>query len=222
MRLLATLGVCSIVAVAGCGGGSGTTTRTDEEPAIVETTESARNAAVSSAADAFAGGTVTPVKAAPELGLRTWDGRPVRLADYRGKAVFVTFLYTSCPDICPVIIDNLVRVKDRLGPAGKNVRVVVISVDPERDTPAAIKRFLVAHRALGDVDYLIGSPAQLKAAWARWGIGARVNKDNPALIEHSGVIWGVDTRGRRATFYPATGFDIDDIAGDARLLLTTR
>lgn len=222
MRVFATFGVCGLVALAGCGGGSGQTARSDEGPAIVGTSESPRAAAVANSESAFAGGTVTPIKAAPELGLRTWDGKPARLADYRGKAVFVTFLYTSCPDICPVIIDNLVRVKDRLGPDGSKLRIVVISVDPERDTPAAIKKFLVAHRALGDVDYLIGSPAQLKAAWARWGIGARVNKDNPALIEHSGVIWGVDTRGRRATFYPATGFDIDDIAGDARVLLTTR
>ncbi len=168
----------------------------------------------------FSGGTLAPVKAAPELGLRTWNGRRVTMADYKGKAVLVTFLYVNCPDVCPLIVDNLVRVKDRLGPAGgKRLRIVAVSVDPAGDTPAAVKRFLVTHRASKDVDYLIGSRDQLEAVWARWGIGARVSKDNPALVEHSGVIWGVDTHGRRTTFYPASGFDVADIEGDVRILL---
>ena len=217
MRRAAAFGLTAVLAVAGCGGGD--VTGSDQGPAVVETTATSTPPGGDDAAARFSGGTVTPVKAAPELGLRTWNGRRVTMADYKGQVVLVTFLYVNCPDICPLIVDNLVRVKDRLGPAGKRVRIVAVSVDPTGDTPAAVKRFLVTHRAQGDVDYLIGSRRQLEAAWARWGIGARVNTDNPELVEHSGVIWGVDARGRRATFYPASGFDVADIEGDVRLLL---
>lgn len=212
MRRLPTAAaaVAAAILMAGCGGGG------NGEPADVETEPVA---ATTDDGPAFSGGKVSPLIPAPELGLRNWDGTPVRMSDYRGKAVLVTFLYTRCPDICPLTIDNLVRVKTRLGPKGRRLAIVVVSVDPKGDTPANVRRFLVNHRALGRADYLIGGPRALEAAWARWGIAAQESKDNPALIEHSGVIWGVDTRGRRATFYPVSGFDVADIEGDIRLML---
>lgn len=220
MRRLAALGAIAVLALAGCGGSSGQRT---ESPSVAEVTAPAKPTSttpgIAVAEPEYLGGTVKPVRAAPELGLRTWDGRRVTMADYAGKAVLVTFLYVHCPDVCPLIVDNLSRVKDRLGPAGKKLRVVAVSVDPAGDTPAAVKDFLTTHRALKDIDYLVGSQDQLAAAWSRWGIGARVDKQNHALIEHSGVIWGIDAQGRRATFYPATGFDVADIESDVRLLL---
>ncbi len=220
-------------ALAGCGGsqtspagqdGAATTTAGTTSRAVglgsSSTTDGGpADVATETTGGRFKGGTVSPVVAAPELGLRTYDGRPVRLADYRGRAVLVTFVYTRCPDICPLIVDNLVRVTTGLGPDAKRLRVVAVSVDPAGDTPAAVKRFLTAHRALGKVDYLVGSRKQLEAVWARWGIAARTSKDNPELIEHSGVIWGVDPQGRRVTFYPAVGFDAADIEGDVRQML---
>lgn len=202
---LAALAAGAAVTVAGCGG-SGSAGGTAATTATTSTS-------------AFKGGTVDPVVAAPELGLKTFDGRTVRMADLRGKVALVTFVYANCPDVCPLIIDNLVRVKRGLGPDAKRMRIVAVSVDPAGDTPARIRRFLVAHRALGKVDYLVGSPKQLEAAWARWGILARRSKDNPALIEHSGWVWGVDAQGRRATFYPAVGFDPADIESDVRAML---
>jgi protein SCO1/2 len=210
------LGLAAVAA--GCGGGgktaeTGTTTATTGGAATQTLTTDAAEVAE------YSGGTVSPITAAPELGLHTWNGKDVRIGDYRGKAVLVTFVYTSCPDVCPLIVDNLVRVKERLGPDAKRLQIVSVSVDPEGDTPVAVKRFLSAHRAMGRVDYLIGSRRQLEAAWARWGIAARVDKDHPGLVEHSGVIWGVDPKGRRVTFYPASGFDVADIESDVRNLL---
>jgi protein SCO1/2 len=212
-----TVAALLAIAAAGCGGGTSTAPSADTGPAVVETTPAA--AARAPAGRDFSGGTVSPVKPAPELGLRAPNGKLVRIADYKGKVVLVTFLYVNCPDICPLIVDNLVRVKERLGPDGKRVSIVAVSVDPNGDTPAAVQAFLKTHRAQGKVDYLLGSSDQLEAAWARWGIGARANPDNPELIEHSGVIWGLDRKGRRTTFYPASGFDAADIEGDVRLLL---
>src|ERR1700686_1174934 len=54
-----------------------------------------------------AAGTLTPVKAAPPLTLHNYLGQPVNIASYRGKAVLVTFIYTHCPDVCPLITSNL-------------------------------------------------------------------------------------------------------------------
>jgi protein SCO1/2 len=218
--LTALLGTAALAA--GCGGDSETsaTSRSSQ----TTTTETATTTATTTAdpvadVEEYSGGTVSPVTAAPELGLHTWNGKDVRIGDYRGQAVLVTFVYTNCPDVCPLIVDNLVRVEERLGPDGKRLQIVLVSVDPERDTPQAVKRFLTRHRAHGRVDYLIGSRRQLEGAWARWGIAAHVDKANPNLVEHSGVIWGVDPKGRRVTFYPASGFDVADIESDVRSLL---
>jgi len=223
MRAMLTALLGMAVLAAGCGGDTETSATSPSSQATA--TETGATTPVTTTADPvadveeYSGGTVSPVTAAPELGLRTWNGKDVRIGDYRGQAVLVTFVYTNCPDVCPLIVDNLVRVKERLGPDGKRLRIVSVSVDPEGDTPQAVKRFLTRHRAKGRVDYLIGSRRQLEGAWARWGIAARVDKSHPHLIEHSGVIWGIDPRGRRVTFYPASGFDVADIEGDVRNLL---
>ena len=217
MRRLAALGITAALAVAGCGGSSAQ--RSGQSSAVAKRTPTSTAPGPAGAEPGYLGGTVRPVSAAPELGLRTWDGRRITMADYKGKAVLVTFLYVHCPDVCPLIVDNLSRVKHRLGPAGKKLRIVAVSVDPTGDTPAAVRDFLTTHHALKDIDYLVGTQDQLAAAWSRWGIGARVDKQNHELIEHSAVIWGIDAKGRRATFYPATGFDVADIESDVRLLL---
>jgi protein SCO1/2 len=184
---------------------------TDEGPAIVETTPETPSR--------FAGGEVSPVVAAPQLGLRRWDGKRTRIGDYNGKVVLVTFIYASCPDICPAITDKLIKVKRRLGKDGKNLAIVAVSVDPDRDTPATVQSFLRGHQALGKMDYLIGSQEELQTVWENWGVAARVSPSDPKLIDHSGVIWGVDPKGRRVTFYPATGFGVEEIASDVRVML---
>lgn len=223
MRAMLTVLLGAATVAAGCGGGSGTsaTNRSPETGAPGTGAATSPTTTTDPVADVaeYSGGSVSPVTAAPELGLHTWSGKDVRIGDYRGKAVLVTFVYTHCPDVCPVIVDNLVRVKQRLGREAKRLEIVAVSVDPEGDTPGAVRRFLTAHRAHGRVDYLLGSRRQLEATWTRWGIAARADTANPELVEHSGVIWGVDPKGRRVTFYPASGFDVADIESDVRSLL---
>jgi len=194
--------------LAGCGGGSSGSGGGTASPA-----------ATTAAEGALRGGTVNPPLPAPELGLRDVEGKLVRIADLRGRVALVTFVYTHCPDVCPLIADNLRRVKVGLGPDGKRLALVAVSVDPKGDTPASIRTFLRAHRLTGLMEYLHGSRKQLEAVWARWGIAARVPKGSPELVEHSGVIWGVDTRGRRVVLYPAVGFKASDIEADVRTLL---
>ena len=90
----------------------------------------------------FAGGRVSPPHEAPAISLRDASGAPVTLAGQRGRYVLVTFLYTHCPDVCPLIASNLNGAVRALGARGKNVRVLAISVDPKGDTPAAVRAYV--------------------------------------------------------------------------------
>lgn len=158
-----------------------------------------------------------PVHRAPALLLRNYDGRWVDLAQYRGRAVLVTFIYTHCPDVCPLIVGNLHTALGQLGRDAHKVKIVAVSTDPKGDTPSTVRRFLKAHQMTGRMDYLLGSASQLRRVWARWGIAARRDKETPELVEHSALIYGITAGGKITVAYPAN-FKPRWIAHDAPLL----
>src|SRR3954462_11288728 len=80
------------------------------------TTKLPNNAKKVAPANGFVGATLTPVRQAPPIALRNYLGKPVSLAQYRGKAELVTFLYVHCPDVCPAIASALRVVRQQLGP----------------------------------------------------------------------------------------------------------
>src|SRR5918992_4025838 len=98
---------------------------------------------------------------APDFALTSQDNQPVTLQDFRGKVVAVTFIYTSCPDTCPLLTMKMAQVQDDLGPRfGTKVAFVSITVDPEHDTPEVLKHYAEAF----DADpagwaFLTGPPA---------------------------------------------------------------
>ena len=88
------------------------------------------------------------IGAAPNFALTSQDGAEVTLAALRGKVVAVTFIYTSCPDVCPMLTDKLARVQDELGSDfGTKVAFVSITTDPELDTPGVLKEYAAAFDA---------------------------------------------------------------------------
>ena len=143
-----------------------------------------------------------PAKAAPALVLRNYTGTPVRLSSLRGRAVFVTFVYTHCPDVCPLIVASLAAAERQLGPRSARIRILAVTVDPRRDTPAAIRAFLRARDAVGRMDYLIGSPRQLAPIWKRWDVAVTAGP-NRLTAGHSSVIYGITGTGRMAVVYPS-------------------
>lgn len=147
--------------------------------------------------------TVSPPRPAPPTSLRNYDGRKVSLAGLRGKAVLITFVYTHCPDTCPLIVSKLRTVQALLGRARSRVQVVAVSTDPAQDTAGAVRHFLAARGMLGRMDYLLGSRSALERVWSSWGVAAKRVSPKPADVEHSAMIYGVAANGSVTTIYPA-------------------
>jgi protein SCO1/2 len=117
---------------------------------------------------------MNPPLAAHDFALRDQAGKLVRLSGLAGKYRIVTFLYTSCPDVCPLIAANLNQALRRLSPAERaKVRVLAVSVDPKGDTPRAVRRFVTEHRLLPQFRYLTGTRTQLAPVWRSYGIAVQ-------------------------------------------------
>jgi protein SCO1/2 len=155
-----------------------------------------------SAARGFDGTLAIPVRPAPPLHLRNYLGQEVTLSQYKGKAVLVTFLYTNCPDICPLITSNLRVALNMLGRRAADTQVIAVSVDPRGDTPKAVARFLSEHEMTGRMQYLIGSAGELSSAWKAWGVGSKREVGQPNLVAHSALVYGIDAAGKVRTIYP--------------------
>jgi protein SCO1 len=163
-------------------------------------------------------GVLSPPRPAPPLALRDYLGRAVTISSYRGKAVLVTFLYTHCPDVCPLIASNLGVALRLMGPrVASKARVIAVSVDPRGDTPRTVAAFLARRRVAGRIDYLLGSASQLARVWQAWGVGSERDASNPELVNHSGLVYGITGSGKQATIY-AANFRPEDVAHDVPLL----
>lgn len=177
--------------------------------------------ASSSHVSSFDGSLLQPVKAAPPLStLHNYQGQPVNLASYRGKAVFVTFLYTHCPDVCPLIASQLHNALTALGTRAGEVQLIAVSVDPRGDKPAAVTNFLREHQLTGQMQYLIGSAPELAPVWKAWGVGSSRDVGNPEFVNHSALVYGISASGKLTTVYAAS-FTPSEIVHDVPALLTS-
>jgi protein SCO1/2 len=165
-----------------------------------------------------ASGLLTPVQQAPALALHNYLGQPVNIASYRGKAVLVTFLYTNCPDVCPLIASNLRVAQNLMGSkTASKAAIIAVSVDPKGDTKKAIATFLARHEMTGRMQYLVGSAKELAKVWQAWGVGSERDANQPQFINHSGLIYGITGSGKRLSIY-ASDFKPAEIAHDVPLL----
>jgi protein SCO1 len=160
---------------------------------------------------AFAGGGLTVPRRSPPISLHDVTGRPVTLAAQRGRYVLVTFLYTHCPDVCPLIAAQLN--KAIAAPVGKRARlsVLAVSVDPKRDTPAAVRRYAIEHRLAPSFHYLIGSRAQLARVWHAYHVAAQPGPSG--TIAHSSFEMLVDPKGTMRLIYDVS-VKSKDVTGD--------
>ncbi len=159
----------------------------------------------------FKGGVITPPWPAPEINLTDHNGQPFALSNQRGKVVLIYFGYVNCPDECPLTMAHLKLALESLSDRAKNVQVVMVSTDPVRDTPQALKDFMGAFNPsfLG----LTGTPEELQIAWKDYGVSVENGGET-----HSTFLYVVDPAGNvRETFLPDS--EPGDIAADVELLL---
>jgi protein SCO1/2 len=147
------------------------------------------------------------------------DGKTVTDADLKGKWQLVFFGYTHCPDTCPTALNELALALDQLGPKKQSVGIVFITVDPERDTPAALKEYLASFDA--PVTGLTGTPQEVAQAAKDYRVyyAKHPRADGGYDMDHSAVIYVMDPQGRfTSTFTPDT--PADDVAKRLQKLLS--
>src|SRR5215213_3722916 len=167
-----------------------------------------------SARPAFHGTTYDPVAPAADFRLVDQDGRAATLARYRGRPVLVFFGYTRCADFCPLTLDRLARAVRELGPKAGGARILLVTVDPAHDTPAALGRYVA--RFGGRVEGLTGDSAALAAAWRAYSVYVAPGHHPPTLA-HSGVVYGIDRRGDLRVVIP-DGASFEETKDDVRAL----
>jgi len=123
----------------------------------------------------------------------------VTLAGQRGRYVLVTFLYVHCPDVCPLIAQNLNAALRQLGAARRRVRVLAVSVDPRGDTRVAVRRYIAERGLLPQFRYLVGTKAELTRAWAAWHVIAV--RQTPEVVDHVAYTALVDPTGKQRVLY---------------------
>ena len=177
---------------------------------------SAASAAPDSAA--LKAGVLSPVMAAPALALQGTDDKPLTLERYRGKVVLLAFGFSSCGEVCPITLATLAGARKKLGADAANVQVVYVTVDPERDDAARMKKFLGSF----DPTFVggVGSRAQIDAAQKNYGISStkQVYADGNYTIGHSSSIYMIDRAGGLRAVMPY-GHTVDDFVHDLKILL---
>jgi len=126
---------------------------------------------------------------------RDQNDRPVRLAVSEGHPVLVSMFYASCPDACPLLIAELQRIEASLSPAVRaDLRVVLVSFDPERDTPRALKELAARYR-LDETRWSLLTGADDTVREVAAVLGVKVRKLSKGMFNHSSVIAVLDRHG---------------------------
>jgi len=141
----------------------------------------------------------------------------VTLSALRGKVVILAFLYTNCPDVCPLTAEKLRDARDRLGDSAADLSLVAVSVDPRHDTPMATGTFVRAHRLEGVMRFLIGDQASLARVWQLYGVAA-LAADTSSVVGHNDAIFLIDKQGRERSLVHSD-IDVDALAASLRILL---
>ena len=165
----------------------------------------------------FVGPRIAHPSVTPSFALRDQNGRLIRLSAQRGKVVVLTFLYTHCPDLCPLTAMHIQAALGRLGARRSGVSVLAVSVDPEGDSPAAVRRFVHTHRLGPQFHYLTASRKVLAPIWRSYNVtSVKVGGADP---DHTLYVLLLDRSGRSRVLFDAQALP-GAIAHDLRLLLT--
>ena len=157
---------------------------------------------------------------APDFTLTGQDGQKVTLGDFKGKVVFMFFGYTRCPDICPVTLSTLNSVINELGKDRDRVQVLFVTVDPERDTQAELKKYVTFFNK--DFIGLTGTPEEVKNvsdSYHVFYLKEETGSEPGYLMGHTSSVYLIDPDGRIVLRYPQNKMDPKEIAKDVERIL---
>ena len=146
-------------------------------------------------------GSFDPPAMAPELSVPSADGGTLKLADYRGKVVLLGFGFTSCPKVCPTTLAVLASARKQLGAQGRQVQVVYVTVDPERDDAQRMHTYLHGF----DPTFVggVGSVEQMAAVRQKYGVTAKkMPMGDSYVVGHSSSVYLIDRQGRLRAMMP--------------------
>ena len=158
----------------------------------------------------------------PDLRFHLIDdrGRPVSGAHYRGKVAVLYFGYTHCPDVCPTTLAHLTVVLQNLGQLADRVRVLFVSVDPRRDTPAVLREYV--HAFGPHIVGLTGTPDEIARVAKRYRVAysyGRPDAQGNYTVNHSAALFVFDAQGR-ARLLGTQQSTVRQLTHDLHLLLT--
>ncbi len=153
---------------------------------------------------------------ASDFQLADQNDKPFALSAQQGRVVVLTFLYTNCPDECPLIAERIGETNQKLGKDASEVRFVAVSLDPEHDTSAAIQKFLQTHKVEGVLTYLRGTREQLAPIWKAYFLSV-LPSTNPNTLTHQSRIVVIDRNGLQRSNFRAD-VETDALVNDVRLV----
>ncbi|MEN8235717.1 MAG: SCO family protein [Actinomycetota bacterium] len=166
----------------------------------------------------FHGQVIQSTQAAPSIELDSADGT-IRLSDYEGKVVVLYFGYTFCPDVCPITLAKLDRALEVIGDDAEDVQVIMVSVDPQRDTPEMLKEYVEHFNPtfLG----VTGDLETIDRVATMYGVYYEAEEGSEAtgyLVNHTATVMVIDRDGYLKLVLPFEG-TAEEVASDIAYFL---
>ncbi len=144
-------------------------------------------------------------------------GKPATAADFKGAVTLLYFGYTNCPDVCPATLYNLQRIETRMGPDAAKIKIIFVTVDPDRDTPAALTQYVDLFGT--NLTGLRGTADQLFDLARRYRVVFSVSKTPQYTVTHSAAVYVFNAQGAPEFIIAGldtTQPDLDGIAADLK------
>ena len=162
------------------------------------------------------------IRPAPDFALTTQDGKSLKMTDLKGQVCLVSFVFTTCNGTCPATTHRMGQVQAALKDAGLakdgRVRLLSITLDPARDTPAVLRKYMELYDAdPANWTFLAGDKKRVNKVIADWGMWAKPAANGQ--LDHPSRVFLVDRKGRIREIYNLSFFKAAWVLDDVRLLL---
>ncbi len=157
-----------------------------------------------------------------DFSLTDQNGKPFRFGTLRGKVIVLSFIYTSCPDVCPLITSSLRMVQGKLSPVERqSVFLLSVTTDPEVDTPKVLKSYAERYKVdFSNWGFLSGDIQALAAVWENFGV--KVERKARGLVDHTSLTAVIDGKGTMRFAYTGTSPNHKGVLQEVRSLLVRR